>query len=62
MKKQIRINIGDYYASKEPSVLHTVIGSCVAVCLVDHEKGIGGMNHILLPGKADLKYLDHCTR
>jgi chemotaxis protein CheD len=62
MKKQISINIGDYYASKEPSVLHTVLGSCVAVCLMDHENRIGGMNHILLPGKADLKHLDHCTR
>lgn len=62
MKKQIHLNIGDYWASKEPSVLHTVVGSCIAVCLMDQKEKIGGMNHILLPGKADLKHMDHCAR
>lgn len=62
MKKQIHLNIGDFYASKEPSVLHTVLGSCIAVCLMDQKEKIGGMNHILLPGKADLKHMDCCAR
>lgn len=28
----------------------TVLGSCVAVCLIDPERQIGGMNHFMLPG------------
>jgi chemotaxis protein CheD len=30
-------------------VLVTVLGSCVAVCLWDRVRGIGGMNHFVLP-------------
>lgn len=30
------------------TVFHTVLGSCVSVCLHDPIAGIGGMNHILL--------------
>lgn len=62
MKKQISIHIGEYHASSDPSVIHTVLGSCVAVCLFDPENRIGGMNHILLPGKADLKHFDVSAR
>jgi chemotaxis protein CheD len=58
----VNIKIGDYYASKEPEVIHTVLGSCVAVCLFDPEHHIGGMNHILLPGKPDLKHFDASAR
>jgi chemotaxis receptor (MCP) glutamine deamidase CheD len=32
--------------------LQTLLGSCVAVCLHDPAGGVGGMNHILLPGTA----------
>jgi chemotaxis protein CheD len=55
MKKQVNISIGELYASKEPVVIHTVLGSCIAVCLFDMENRIGGMNHILLPGRQNLK-------
>jgi chemotaxis protein CheD len=27
----------------------TILGSCVAVCLVDRVRGVGGINHYLLP-------------
>lgn len=54
MKKQVCIHIGEYYASREPAVIRTVLGSCVAVCFFDPVNRIGGMNHILLPGKSDL--------
>ena len=54
-KKEKTILIGEYYASKNPTVIYTLLGSCVAVCLFDPVEKIGGMNHILLPGKADLK-------
>ncbi|MBW1988141.1 MAG: chemotaxis protein CheD [Deltaproteobacteria bacterium] len=51
---EVRIHIGEYFASAEPAVIQTVVGSCVAVCLHDPVARVGGMNHILVPGKADL--------
>jgi chemotaxis protein CheD len=45
----VPIGQGDVSFTAEPSVLTTILGSCVAVCLWDVEKGIGGMNHFVLP-------------
>ena len=58
MKKQVGIHIGDCYVSTEPAVIYTVLGSCVAVCLFDPVRRIGGMNHILLPGEARMNDFD----
>jgi len=33
----------------EATVVSTILGSCVAVCLWDKQQGVGGMNHFLLP-------------
>jgi chemotaxis protein CheD len=62
MKKKASIYIGGLYASKEPAVIETLLGSCVAVCLHDPVEQIGGMNHILLPGRADMKHFDAISR
>lgn len=35
------------------TVISTVLGSCVSTCLWDPQAGLGGMNHILLPDRAD---------
>lgn len=41
---------GEHAVSANPeTVISTILGSCVAVCLWDAGRGIGGMNHILLP-------------
>ena len=40
---------GDCRFSAEPRVLVTILGSCVSVCLWDQQRGIGGMNHFVLP-------------
>jgi chemotaxis protein CheD len=53
MKREININIGEFYATREPVIIHTLLGSCVAVCLFDPAKRIGGMNHIFLPKKTN---------
>lgn len=45
----ITLTQGEYHASRDPVVLSTILGSCVAVCLHDPASGIGGMNHFLLP-------------
>ncbi|SPF41705.1 putative chemoreceptor glutamine deamidase CheD [Syntrophobacter sp. SbD1] len=62
MKKIFSIHIGGFHASREPAVIGTLLGPCVAVCLYDPVARIGGMNHILLPGKADLKIFDNVAR
>ncbi len=59
---QVSIGIGDYFASSQDVVIHTVLGSCVAVCLYDPEKKIGGMNHILMPFNPDINKYDASAR
>ena len=60
--KKAHINIGEYLASDSPLIIHTILGSCVAVCLFDLNKQIGGMNHILLPGRPSLDKYDPSAR
>lgn len=43
------IHASQICVATEPTEIHTVLGSCVAVCLVDQTKQIAGMNHYLLP-------------
>lgn len=50
------IYIGDVFASPSPTVVRTLLGSCIAVCLYDPVLRVGGMNHFMLPeasGSAD---------
>jgi chemotaxis protein CheD len=61
-KKETSIHIGEYHASKVPTIIYTLLGSCVAVCLYDRKKRIGGMNHILLPGNASMDKYNDCAR
>ncbi len=39
----------EIFVTKTPTMISTVLGSCVAVCLWDTQNAIGGMNHYLLP-------------
>lgn len=40
---------GQLLVTQQPTAISTIVGSCVAVCLWDAQKGIGGMNHFMLP-------------
>lgn len=41
---------GQYHVSGNPGVvISTTLGSCVACCMFDPVKRVGGMNHFLLP-------------
>jgi len=40
---------GEYHASREPTEVRTVLGSCVGACLFDPVTRIGGMTHFMLP-------------
>lgn len=45
------IYAGEFYVSKEDEIIGTLLGSCIAVCLLDVKNGVSGMNHFMLPGK-----------
>lgn len=47
----INVIQGQYLVSNRPDdVITTILGSCVAACIFDPLRGVGGMNHFLLPG------------
>lgn len=46
---------------EKPAIVHTILGSCVSICLFDKLKQMGGINHYMLPlwngqGLASPKY------
>jgi chemotaxis protein CheD len=45
------IQQGEHFATKTPTLLSTLLGSCVAACLYDPESGVAGMNHFLLANR-----------
>lgn len=46
----VKVFPGEFYVtSKKDEVLVTVLGSCVAACVRDPVRRIGGMNHFMLP-------------
>jgi len=49
----VKILPGEYYATKDNTMIVTVLGSCVSVCLRDPITRIAGMNHFLLPANKD---------
>lgn len=52
-RKRASISIGGVYVSPDPSVIRTVLGSCISVCLRDPVARVGGMNHFMLPDSAN---------
>ena len=53
---------GELCVSREPVIIKTLLGSCVSVCLYDPGARVGGMNHILLPGSADMDQFNTSAR
>ncbi len=47
------INSGDVHWADKDTMITTVLGSCVSVCVWHPEKQIGGMCHIKMPGKSN---------
>jgi chemotaxis protein CheD len=46
------VHAGQLFASAEPYDISTILGSCVSVCLWEPQRGIGGINHYMLPWDA----------
>ncbi len=56
---QVFLLPGTLHCSAEPTLVTTVLGSCVAVCLSDRARRISGINHFVLPhspGETSLRY------
>jgi len=52
----VKVLPGEFFVHDEDILVMTTLGSCIAACLWDRERRIGGMNHFLLPdggGAAD---------
>lgn len=45
----VKILPGEYFITNRDTLIVTVLGTCVSVCLRDRLSGIGGMNHFMLP-------------
>ncbi len=50
-RQAMKILPGEFYATDQDEVIVTVLGSCVAACLLDPISMVGGMNHFMLPSK-----------
>lgn len=44
---------GELYVSNHGEMIVTVLGSCISACIRDKVKGVGGMNHFMLPAQND---------
>jgi chemotaxis protein CheD len=49
MPVDLYLSPGDLTVRVQPANVKTILGSCVAVCLWDPDRRIGGVNHYLLP-------------
>lgn len=45
----VKVLPGEYFVGTEDILVMTTLGSCIAACLWDRDRRIGGMNHFMLP-------------
>ena len=45
----VKVLPGEYFVHDTDLLITTTLGSCIAACLWDRERRIGGMNHFMLP-------------
>ncbi|HLL11848.1 MAG TPA: chemoreceptor glutamine deamidase CheD [Rubrivivax sp.] len=45
----VKVLPGEFFVTDEDLLVLTTLGSCIACCLWDRDKRVGGMNHFLLP-------------
>ena len=51
----INVGVAQIKLSNNPTILRTILGSCVGVCIYDKVKKIGGLAHVLLPSSVGIK-------
>jgi chemotaxis protein CheD len=47
--ESVKVLPGEFYVDNEDVLITTTLGSCIAACLWDRDRHIGGMNHFMLP-------------
>jgi chemotaxis protein CheD len=47
--ESVKVLPGEYFVHDEDMLITTTLGSCIAACLWDRDRRIGGMNHFMLP-------------
>jgi chemotaxis protein CheD len=45
----VKVLPGEFFVYDEDLLIMTTLGSCIAACLWDRERRVGGMNHFMLP-------------
>ena len=45
----VKVLPGEFFVHDEDVLILTTLGSCIAACLWDRERRVGGMNHFMLP-------------
>jgi chemotaxis protein CheD len=45
----VKVLPGEFFVHDEDILITTTLGSCIAACLWDRQRRIGGMNHFMLP-------------
>jgi chemotaxis protein CheD len=45
----VKVLPGEYFVHHEDVLIMTTLGSCIAACLWDRDRRIGGLNHFMLP-------------
>ncbi len=58
----VKVLPGEYYATTRDIAIVTVLGSCVAACIRDRDKRIGGLNHFMLPDSGERGVLSESAR
>jgi chemotaxis protein CheD len=48
-RQVVKIKPGEYFATRQPMINATTLGSCVSACIRDNSRGSAGMNHFMLP-------------
>lgn len=59
--KAVYLYPGQMLVTGEPTLVKTILGSCIAICMWDAKSGVAGINHYLLPenplrGQRDARY------
>lgn len=50
---------GEIFISREPAIVSTILGSCVAITIFNERLKVGGICHALLPGSRSLQDADY---
>jgi chemotaxis protein CheD len=61
-RRAVKILPGEFYVATDDTLLVTVLGSCVSACIRDRFRSVGGMNHFMLPARAEAGVLSASMR